>query len=149
MEKLEHLIHILKLTKKEFAKEIGTSSGHLIKVIHGDGRLTFEHFQKISEKYNVNLNWLIADKGSIFNNSLDNQINSVNESIIKYGVNDTSDRTSIIEQIKEKDKNIIIDGVNYIGLQVILKLLLSIEKRIFEEKLKYVEEFYKKMQEQK
>lgn len=144
MKEIEYLIHILNISKGEFAKETEINPGQLSKLIKGEGKLTFDQIKKINERYNVNLNWLVAGQGNIFNDNYDFKVNSVNENIIKYGVNDNHDRTTIIEQIKEKDKNILIDGVNYIGLQVILKLLLSIEKRIFEEKLKYVEEFYKK-----
>jgi plasmid maintenance system antidote protein VapI len=149
MKEIEYLIHILNISKGEFAKQTEINPGHLSKLIKGEGKLTFDQIKKINEKYNVNLNWLVAGQGNIFNQNYESEVNTVNENIIKYGVNDTNDRASLIAQIKEKDSNIIVSGVNYIGLQVIIKLLLSIEKRIFEEKLKYVEEFYKKNQEQK
>jgi hypothetical protein len=149
MKELDLLIRILNISKTEFAKENHIVPGQLTRLLKGEGKLTFDQMKNINSNYNVNLNWLVTGQGSIFNDNIYSELNSVNESIIKYGVHDTHDKENLIKQIKEKDKDLIIDGVNYIGLQVILKLLLSLEKRIFEEKLNYVEEFYKKIQESK
>ncbi len=144
MKKIEILLNILKINKLEFSKNVHISQGHLSRVLSDKGKLTYEQLVLINEKYNVNLNWLLSESGDMFNDNYHQSINNVNEEIITYTNNESDKKNVIVQQIKEKDPKINLDGVNYIGLQVILKLILSIEKRIIDEKLKYLEDMLSK-----
>lgn len=143
MKELNYLIMKLNIQKKDFAKEIGTSPGHLTKLLKGEGNLTMEQIEKIAKVYQVNLNWLITGKGEMFNSENKDYL-TVNETMAKYGVYETTEKTLLISQIKEKEPNLVLDGVNFVGLQVIYKLILSCESKIHQEKLKYIEDLFQK-----
>jgi transcriptional regulator with XRE-family HTH domain len=140
MSKIEYIIHALAMKKNEFAKEIGTTPGQLTRILKGDGILTYNQLKLLSEKYNININWLLTGSGEIFNNNdYHKEVNTVNESIIRYGANETEDKEQIKKLIKDKEPTIVLDGINYIGLQTIYKLILNYEKKLAEEKINYLE----------
>ena len=143
MKHLEELINILKLSQKEFAAQTDIHPGQLSRILTGKGSLTYEHLKNISEKYNVNLNWLLTGKGEVFTKDKVDYM-TVNETMAKYGVYETTEKTLLISQIKEKEHNLVLDGVNFVGLQVIYKLILSCESKIHQEKLKYIEDLFQK-----
>jgi transcriptional regulator with XRE-family HTH domain len=142
MKHLEELINILKLTQKEFAEKTDLNPGQLSRILAGKGSLTYEHLVKISKIYNVNLNWLATGKGEVFTKDKTDYM-TVNETMAKYGVYESNEKTMLISQIKEKEPLLVLDGVNFVGLQVIYKLILSCERRIYEEKFKLLEGLYK------
>lgn len=143
MKELNYLINKLNIQKKDFAAAIGTTPGQLSRILKGEGNLTTEQIKNIAEIYGVNLNWLITGNGEIFTKEKVN-VMTVNETMAKYGVYETTEKTLLISQIKEKEPLLVLDGVNFIGLQVIYKLILSNEKRIYEEKYKLLEGLYQK-----
>jgi transcriptional regulator with XRE-family HTH domain len=143
MKNLEELINILKLSQKDFAQKTDLNPGQLSRILAGKGSLTYEHLLKISEIFNVNLNWLATGKGEVFTKDKSDYI-TVNETMAKYGVYETTEKTLLISQIKEKEPTLVLDGVNFVGLQVIYKLILSCEKKIYEEKFKLLEGLYQK-----
>jgi len=143
MKHLEELINILKMNQKEFAEATEINPGQLSRILAGKGSLTYEHLIKIAEIFNVNLNWLVTGKGEIFTKDKSDYMN-VNETMAKYGIYETNEKTLLISQIKEKEPLLVLDGVNFVGLQVIYKLILSCEKRIYEEKFKLLEGLYQK-----
>jgi transcriptional regulator with XRE-family HTH domain len=143
MKHLEELINILKLSQKDFAQKTELNPGQLSRILAGKGSLTYEHLIKIAEIFNVNLNWLVTGKGEIFTKDKSDYMN-VNETMAKYGIYETNEKTLLISQIKEKEPLLVLDGVNFVGLQVIYKLILSCEKRIYEEKFKLLEGLYQK-----
>ena len=138
MSNVEKILKILKISQKEFAEDLGTYQAQVHRLLNGKGTLTIPQLQKISEKYNVNLNWLITGNGEIFNNDYYKEVNTVNESIILYGANETEDKEQIKKLIKDKEPTIVLDGINYIGLQTIYKLILNYEKKLAEEKINYL-----------
>ena len=142
MKHLEELINILKLTQKEFAEKTDLNPGQLSRILAGKGSLTYEHLVKISKIYNVNLNWLATGKGEVFTKDKTDYM-TVNETMAKYGVYESNEKTMLISQIKEKEPLLVLDGVNFVGLQVIYKLILSCERKIYEEKFKLLEGLYK------
>jgi len=143
MKHLEELINILKLSQKDFAQKTELNPGQLSRILAGKGSLTYEHLIKIAEIFNVNLNWLVTGKGEIFTKDKSDYMN-VNETMAKYGIYETNEKTLLISQINEKEPLLVLDGVNFVGLQVIYKLILSCEKRIYEEKFKLLEGLYQK-----
>jgi transcriptional regulator with XRE-family HTH domain len=143
MKHLEELINILKLSQKDFAQKTELNPGQLSRILAGKGSLTYEHLIKIAEIFNVNLNWLVTGKGDIFTKDKSDYM-TVNETMAKYGIYETNEKTLLISQIKEKEPLLVLDGVNFVGLQVIYKLILSCEKRIYEEKFKLLEGLYQK-----
>lgn len=65
-ERLAELIKELGILKKNFAEEIGVSTGNLSDWLRGKTEPSAKALARISEKYNVNLNWLVAGKGPMF-----------------------------------------------------------------------------------
>lgn len=66
-EQLIKLLEKLKLTQKEFAKQLGVSSSTVTEVIQGRTKsFNYEVLVKIKELYNVNLTWLLTGEGEMF-----------------------------------------------------------------------------------
>jgi len=58
-ERLEQVLHIRDMSKREFAKRVGISPSHLTGYLSGAAdRMTFEMWIKIAETFKLSLNWL-------------------------------------------------------------------------------------------
>jgi transcriptional regulator with XRE-family HTH domain len=57
---------MVRLNQKDFAKSLGLSQTFISSVETNVSRLTILHLAKITNNYNVNLNWLITGEGEIF-----------------------------------------------------------------------------------
>ena len=65
-EKLKKLRKKLNLSQEEISTQTGISYRAYTSYERGDRKPSFEFLEAISTKYNVNLNWFIANKGDIF-----------------------------------------------------------------------------------
>jgi len=65
-ERLAELIQELGILKKEFADNIGVSTGNLSDWLSGKTEPSAKPISRISEIYKVNLNWLVAGNGPMF-----------------------------------------------------------------------------------
>ncbi|HOZ01490.1 MAG TPA: helix-turn-helix transcriptional regulator, partial [Candidatus Syntrophosphaera sp.] len=64
---LEELLRALKISKKKFAEGLNLSQGNVSDWFNRPGyRPSIDALRKISQIYNVNLNWLITGTGSMF-----------------------------------------------------------------------------------
>lgn len=65
---LNELLDSLKLSKKKFAEQLGLSQGNVSDWFNRPGyRPSIDALKRISETYNVNLNWLVTGQGPMFN----------------------------------------------------------------------------------
>lgn len=65
---LNELLTSLKLSKKKFAEQLGLSQGNVSDWFNRPGyRPSIDALKRISDTYNVNLNWLITGEGEMFN----------------------------------------------------------------------------------
>ena len=67
MQKLQQIRKELKLSQEEISSQIGISYRAYTSYERGDRKPSIEFLEKLVEKFNVNLNWLIADVGEMFN----------------------------------------------------------------------------------
>jgi len=66
---LNELLSSLSLSKKKFAEQLNLSQGNVSDWFNRPGyRPSIDALKRISETYNVNLNWLITGEGDMFNN---------------------------------------------------------------------------------
>lgn len=64
---LNELLTALKLSKKKFAEGLGLSQGNVSDWFNRPGyRPSIDALKRISETYNVNLNWLVTGEGAMF-----------------------------------------------------------------------------------
>ncbi len=64
---LERLLSELKISKKKFAESIGASQGNVSDWFNRDGyKPSIDSLKRICEVHNVNINWLLTGKGSMF-----------------------------------------------------------------------------------
>lgn len=64
---LNELLTALKLSKKKFAEGLGLSQGNVSDWFNRPGyRPSIDALKRISETYNVNLNWLVTGEGQMF-----------------------------------------------------------------------------------
>ncbi len=93
----ENLIKIRKtmlLVQSDFALKLGVSPRAYVNYERGDRRPPYEVLEKLHELCNVNLNWLITGKGSMFNEQQPSTTSRSNEELEqkvvevmkKYGV---------------------------------------------------------------
>ncbi|MDP3469644.1 MAG: helix-turn-helix transcriptional regulator [Daejeonella sp.] len=67
-ERLNELIRTLKLSKNEFAREIGTSSAMVSKITTKDVNFGIDIYKKIIGRYpNLNQDWLLTGVGDMWN----------------------------------------------------------------------------------
>lgn len=64
--RLAELIQELGILKKDFAESIGVSTGNLSDWLSGKTEPSAKPLSRISEKYKVNLNWLVVGHGPMF-----------------------------------------------------------------------------------
>ena len=89
--RLQKIRKKLKLSQEEIADETNISYRAYTSYERGDRKPSFEFLVKLVEKYNVNLNCLIAGKGEMFNapqyeDVKDEILNEVNQILVKYGI---------------------------------------------------------------
>lgn len=89
--RLQKIRKKLKLSQEEIADETNITYRAYTSYERGDRKPSFEFLVKLVEKYNVNLNWLIAGKGEMFNalqyeDVKDEILNEVNQVLVKYGI---------------------------------------------------------------
>lgn len=78
-EKLKEIRKKLKLSQEEMAFQTGTSYRAYSSYERGDRKPSFEFLGQLVEKYNVNLNSLIADKGPLFFNESESRMININD----------------------------------------------------------------------
>lgn len=89
--RLQKIRKKLKLSQEEIADETNITYRAYTSYERGDRKPSFEFLVKLVEKYNVNLNWLIAGNGEMFNalqyeDVKDEILNEVNQVLVKYGI---------------------------------------------------------------
>ena len=89
--RLQKIRKKLKLSQEEIADETNITYRAYTSYERGDRKPSFEFLVKLVEKYNVNLNWLIAGKGEMFNapqyeDVKDEILTEVNQVLVKYGI---------------------------------------------------------------
>lgn len=66
---LSELLGSLKISKKSFAEAIGVSPSNVTEWLNRDGsRPSIDALRRISQAFNVNLNWLVTGEGPMYNN---------------------------------------------------------------------------------
>lgn len=68
-ENLQRLRKYYNLAQSEFALKLSMSTRAYMNYERGERKPPYEMLIKLVNEFNVNLNWLIADKGSMFNQS--------------------------------------------------------------------------------
>ena len=90
-EKIRQVRKKLNITQEEISAQIGISYRAYSSYERGDRNPSLEFLEKLVKQYNINLNWLIADIGSMFNapqyeDVKDEILKEVDEILKKYGV---------------------------------------------------------------
>jgi transcriptional regulator with XRE-family HTH domain len=67
------------LNQSDFAKSLGLSQTFISSVETNVSRLTILHLATITNKYNVNLNWLITGEGEIFKGAAPQQADNAED----------------------------------------------------------------------
>ncbi len=66
-KKLQKIRRTLKLSQEEISSQIGISYRAYTSYERGDRKPSLDFLGKLVEKFGINLNWLIANKGEMFN----------------------------------------------------------------------------------
>ncbi len=64
--KLKEIRKSLKLSQEDMANQTGTTYRAYTSYERGDRKPSFEFLEKLVQNFDVNLNWLIANKGETF-----------------------------------------------------------------------------------
>ena len=65
-KKLKNIREAIGLTVEEFSTKLDIKKRAYMSYEYDERKPTFEFFEIICKNFNVNLNWLIADKGEMF-----------------------------------------------------------------------------------
>lgn len=72
-DRLNQLIELKKLNIKDFAEQCDIPYRSMYNYVRGERKPNLEALSKISQRFNVDLNWLIMGNGEVFKNvSIDN-----------------------------------------------------------------------------
>lgn len=72
-DRLNQLIELKKLNIKDFAEQCDIPYRSMYNYVRGEREPNLEALSKISQRFNVDLNWLIMGNGEVFKNvSVDN-----------------------------------------------------------------------------
>lgn len=63
--------------QKDFCLEVGVLLQNLSKIKKGESRFRVSHIEVISEKYNVNINWIFGTEKKVFRTTESIEITSV------------------------------------------------------------------------
>lgn len=63
--------------QKDFCSEVGVLLQNLSKIKKGESRFRVSHIEVISEKYNVNINWIFGTEKKVFRAAESIEITSV------------------------------------------------------------------------
>lgn len=80
-KQLNLLIKLKQLTIKDFAEQCDIPYRSMYNYVRGDREPNLDALYKISQTFNVNLNWLITDQGEMFKN-----ISNKNFSVDEYQI---------------------------------------------------------------
>lgn len=84
-ERISLIISTLKMNPNSFSVAIGVNSTIIHNIIKGRNAPSYDIFNKIALSFdNINMNWLISEKGEIFKNESEFTVNQVSESVQKY-----------------------------------------------------------------
>lgn len=94
----------LGLTQAEFAKKLGISQNFLSSIERGERKISSELCLSLIE-LNVNLNWLIADKGSMFCSSTVPDLDSLSEEVLSLLNSLPEDRKkAVLNYVRDQKK---------------------------------------------
>jgi transcriptional regulator with XRE-family HTH domain len=82
--RLKKLIKALNLNQLSFSKSIGMTQPNISKMMNGERQLSIEVLNRMSERYNVNLHWLLTGVGEMFLEEMPDQISQVSEDAVSY-----------------------------------------------------------------
>lgn len=91
-ERIKELRLVLRLNQREFADIFGVSRSFISAVEKNISYLSKKNLHKLLTEYDINLNWLIAGVGNMFNckDDLDKKVEQkVKEALSKYGLTDS------------------------------------------------------------
>lgn len=112
-ERLKQIIEYYGITPHRFSKEVGLSEGTIRKVLSENTSLKSENLQKMSQTFpDINLDWLITGRGSMFLNETKHFSNApspshkpdVSHSLPAKSSNDNADHLQ--QLIREKEARI-------------------------------------------
>lgn len=86
-EKIKQIMHEKKLTQAQLANIVSTSRTNVANAAGGFSKPNWDFLSKLHTELNVNLNWLIADRGSMFiappNEALKDELRQEFEELLK------------------------------------------------------------------
>jgi len=115
-----------KLTQEEFASKLGLKQAKIRDIEYGKQKVSVEIASNIEDKFNINLRWLLTNRGDKYLNDNNNGINVNNSNIaingvIKVNTNDYADS----EEIKE-----LLELLKEVPKSWIDKILLKLKKQL-------------------
>ena len=99
--RLKILIKALHLNQVSFSQSLGMTQPNISKMMNGERQLSIEALNRMSDKYNVNLHWLLTGKGEMFFEEVQNDGSQVNEVNAVYGKEEWQELEVRIERLEE------------------------------------------------
>jgi transcriptional regulator with XRE-family HTH domain len=75
-QQIKKLIEVLEITPNAFASKLGIKATSVYNILNNKSKPSYDLLENIITTFKVNPNWILQDKGGIFYNSRDNEMNA-------------------------------------------------------------------------
>ncbi|MBL7782721.1 MAG: helix-turn-helix transcriptional regulator [Saprospiraceae bacterium] len=99
--RLKKLLRALDINQVSFAKSVGMAQPNISKMMNGERQLSLDVLYRISDKYHVNLHWLLTGVGEMFLDEVQKRSSEVNEDASPYKTNRLEELEEGVEQIEK------------------------------------------------
>ncbi len=99
--RLKKLLNVLDINQVSFAKSIGMAQPNISKMMNGERQLSLDVLYRISDRYHINLHWLLTGVGEMFLDEVQKISSGVNEDAAPYKAKRLEELEESVERIEK------------------------------------------------
>lgn len=138
-ERFKQLLEEKNLTATRFAAMIKVNASAMSHILNGRSKPGFDVLDKIAQAFpDVNLNWLISGKGSLYNNRISTPVKEVEKIPVQKNLFEEEEKRPLIEEKNTKTEEILQPIVSTVSMPTakgkkIKRIILFFEDGSFED----------------
>ena len=140
-ERFKQLLEEKNLTATRFAAMIKVNASAMSHILNGRSKPGFDVLDKIAQAFpDVNLNWLISGKGSLYNNRISTPAKEVEKIPVQKNLFEEEEKRFAIEFLLAGASAVQIGTANFIDPAITVKIIEGINDYLDENGCKSVKE---------